>query len=237
MKLLNDFWTKSRHCLTFSHKLNHLQPDFTRNDTVITCISAHVLPLSASTLVLTLSGDPWYWPCAVSLSLSLSRAMSSAATTSPSVDKVDGFSRKSVRKAKQKRSQSSSQFRSQGKPIELTPLPLLKGKTQEVCVCVLMLNPAPLLDLVGRSVSSLAPRACLNTSVLLRLRPLPPSAWATFALSRRLQQRNTPVCQYVYACVRAPFQTFVHMLLVLLCHHSSFGLAVESTAHSGLTWP
>ncbi|KAI4804311.1 hypothetical protein KUCAC02_025942, partial [Chaenocephalus aceratus] len=57
----------------------------------------------------------------------LHRAMSSAATTSPpSADKVDGFSRKSVRKAKQKRSQSSSQFRSQGKPIELTPLPLLK---------------------------------------------------------------------------------------------------------------
>ncbi|XP_061677340.1 serine/threonine-protein phosphatase 2A 56 kDa regulatory subunit epsilon isoform isoform X1 [Syngnathoides biaculeatus] len=55
-----------------------------------------------------------------------SRAMSSAATAPPSVDKVDGFSRKSVRKAKQKRSQSSSQFRSQGKPIELTPLPLLK---------------------------------------------------------------------------------------------------------------
>lgn len=66
--------------------------------------------------------------------------MSSAATTSPSVDKVDGFSRKSVRKAKQKRSQSSSQFRSQGKPIELTPLPLLKGKKEEarmyVCACV-----------------------------------------------------------------------------------------------------
>ncbi|XP_006864695.1 PREDICTED: serine/threonine-protein phosphatase 2A 56 kDa regulatory subunit epsilon isoform [Chrysochloris asiatica] len=55
-----------------------------------------------------------------------SRAMSSAPTTPPSVDKVDGFSRKSVRKARQKRSQSSSQFRSQGKPIELTPLPLLK---------------------------------------------------------------------------------------------------------------
>lgn len=60
--------------------------------------------------------------------VSPNRAMSSAPTTSPSVDKVDGFSRKSVRKAKQKRSQSSSQFRSQGKPIELTPLPLLKGK-------------------------------------------------------------------------------------------------------------
>lgn len=60
-----------------------------------------------------------------------SRDMSSAPTTPPSVDKVDGFSRKSVRKARQKRSQSSSQFRSQGKPIELTPLPLLKGETRE----------------------------------------------------------------------------------------------------------
>lgn len=70
------------------------------------------------------------------LCVSPSRAMSSAATTSPSVDKVDGFSRKSVRKAKQKRSQSSSQFRSQGKPIELTPLPLLKGKMEQVCVCL-----------------------------------------------------------------------------------------------------
>lgn len=64
-----------------------------------------------------------------------SRAMSSAATTPPSVDKVDGFSRKSVRKAKQKRSQSSSQFRSQGKPIELTPLPLLKGDSLMITKC------------------------------------------------------------------------------------------------------
>uniref|UniRef100_A0A8C1MPJ6 Serine/threonine protein phosphatase 2A regulatory subunit n=1 Tax=Cyprinus carpio TaxID=7962 RepID=A0A8C1MPJ6_CYPCA len=52
--------------------------------------------------------------------------MSSAATTAPSVDKVDGFSRKSVRKTRQKRAQSSSQFRSQDKPIELVQLPLLK---------------------------------------------------------------------------------------------------------------
>uniref|UniRef100_A0A8C2HEG0 Serine/threonine protein phosphatase 2A regulatory subunit n=1 Tax=Cyprinus carpio TaxID=7962 RepID=A0A8C2HEG0_CYPCA len=44
----------------------------------------------------------------------------------PSVDKVDGFSRKSVRKTRQKRAQSSSQFRSQDKPIELVQLPLLK---------------------------------------------------------------------------------------------------------------
>ena len=57
--------------------------------------------------------------------------MSSAPTTPPSVDKVDGFSRKSVRKARPKRSQSSSQLRSQGKPIELTPLPLLKGKAHD----------------------------------------------------------------------------------------------------------
>uniref|UniRef100_A0A8C5XZR7 Uncharacterized protein n=1 Tax=Microcebus murinus TaxID=30608 RepID=A0A8C5XZR7_MICMU len=52
--------------------------------------------------------------------------MSSAPAAPPSVDKVDGFSRKSVRKARQKRSQSPSQFRSQGKLIELTPLPLLQ---------------------------------------------------------------------------------------------------------------
>lgn len=69
-------------------------------------------------------------PCSRQFFL-FSRDMSSAPTTPPSVDKVDGFSRKSVRKARQKRSQSSSQFRSQGKPIELTPLPLLKGKAPE----------------------------------------------------------------------------------------------------------
>lgn len=43
-------------------------------------------------------------------------------------EKVDGFTRKSVRKAqRQKRSQGSSQFRSQGSPVELSPLPQLKG--------------------------------------------------------------------------------------------------------------
>uniref|UniRef100_A0A8V0Z9Y6 Protein phosphatase 2 regulatory subunit B'epsilon n=1 Tax=Gallus gallus TaxID=9031 RepID=A0A8V0Z9Y6_CHICK len=69
--------------------------------------------------------------------------MSSAPTTPPSVDKVDGFSRKSVRKARQKRSQSSSQFRSQGKPIELTPLPLLKGsQLQWFSLKVMCLTPS-----------------------------------------------------------------------------------------------
>lgn len=43
-------------------------------------------------------------------------------------EKVDGFTRKSVRKAqRQKRSQGSSQFRSQGSQPELHPLPQLKG--------------------------------------------------------------------------------------------------------------
>ena len=43
-------------------------------------------------------------------------------------EKVDGFTRKSVRKAqRQKRSQGSSQFRSQGSQVELHPLPQLKG--------------------------------------------------------------------------------------------------------------
>lgn len=45
-------------------------------------------------------------------------------------EKVDGFTRKSVRKAlRQKRSQGSSQFRSQGSPVELQPLPQLKGES------------------------------------------------------------------------------------------------------------
>ncbi|OXB72431.1 UNVERIFIED_CONTAM: hypothetical protein H355_006485 [Colinus virginianus] len=44
-------------------------------------------------------------------------------------EKVDGFTRKSVRKAqRQKRSQGSSQFRSQSSQVELSPLPQLKVK-------------------------------------------------------------------------------------------------------------
>ena len=45
-------------------------------------------------------------------------------------EKVDGFTRKSMRKAqKQKKSQGSSQFRTQSALAELSPLPQLKGKT------------------------------------------------------------------------------------------------------------
>ncbi|XP_060538510.1 serine/threonine-protein phosphatase 2A 56 kDa regulatory subunit beta isoform [Pantherophis guttatus] len=48
----------------------------------------------------------------------------------PPPDKVDGFSRRSLRRSRQRRSHSSSQFRYQSNQQELTPLPLLKGKDQ-----------------------------------------------------------------------------------------------------------
>ncbi|XP_052047700.1 serine/threonine-protein phosphatase 2A 56 kDa regulatory subunit beta isoform isoform X1 [Apodemus sylvaticus] len=44
----------------------------------------------------------------------------------PPPDKVDGFSRRSLRRARPRRSHSSSQFRYQSSQQELTPLPLLK---------------------------------------------------------------------------------------------------------------
>lgn len=44
-------------------------------------------------------------------------------------EKVDGFTKKSMRKAqRQRRSQGSSQYRTQSTPVELSPLPQLKGK-------------------------------------------------------------------------------------------------------------
>lgn len=54
--------------------------------------------------------------------------MGTASAAISASEKVDGFTRKSVRKAqRQKRSQGSSQFRSQGSQAELHPLPQLKG--------------------------------------------------------------------------------------------------------------
>uniref|UniRef100_A0A3B4A9I2 Uncharacterized protein n=1 Tax=Periophthalmus magnuspinnatus TaxID=409849 RepID=A0A3B4A9I2_9GOBI len=50
--------------------------------------------------------------------------------TVPSAEKVDGFPRRSMRRARQRRSHSSSQFRYQSSQVELTPLPLLKGESQ-----------------------------------------------------------------------------------------------------------
>uniref|UniRef100_A0A4W3KEX5 Uncharacterized protein n=1 Tax=Callorhinchus milii TaxID=7868 RepID=A0A4W3KEX5_CALMI len=51
---------------------------------------------------------------------------------SPLVDEGNGFLRKSVQKAKLKRAQSFSQYRSPGKTIALSPLslPKAKGKTR-----------------------------------------------------------------------------------------------------------
>uniref|UniRef100_A0A8C9FCW7 Uncharacterized protein n=1 Tax=Pavo cristatus TaxID=9049 RepID=A0A8C9FCW7_PAVCR len=55
-------------------------------------------------------------------------SITSSSSRPPHPPKVDGFTRKSVRKAqRQKRSQGSSQFRSQSSQVELSPLPQLKG--------------------------------------------------------------------------------------------------------------
>lgn len=51
----------------------------------------------------------------------------------PPPDKVDGFSRRSLRRARPRRSHSSSQFRYQSNQQELTPLPLLKGELSAGC--------------------------------------------------------------------------------------------------------
>ncbi|XP_014394283.1 PREDICTED: serine/threonine-protein phosphatase 2A 56 kDa regulatory subunit alpha isoform isoform X4 [Myotis brandtii] len=87
-------------------------------------------------------------------------------------EKVDGFTRKSVRKAlRQKRSQGSSQFRSQGSPVELQPLPQLKDATsneQQELFCQKLQQCCVLFDFMD-SVSDLKSkeikRATLNELV------------------------------------------------------------------------
>ncbi|KAF4798649.1 Serine/threonine-protein phosphatase 2A 56 kDa regulatory subunit alpha isoform [Turdus rufiventris] len=87
-------------------------------------------------------------------------------------EKVDGFTRKSVRKAqRQKRSQGSSQFRSQGSPVELSPLPQLKDATfneQQDLFCQKLQQCCVLFDFMD-SVSDLKSkeikRATLNELV------------------------------------------------------------------------
>ncbi|KAG2467006.1 2A5A phosphatase, partial [Polypterus senegalus] len=87
-------------------------------------------------------------------------------------EKVDGFTRKSVRKAqRQKRSQGSSQFRSQNSVIELSPLPQLKDastaeqqelfcqKLQQCCMLFDFLDSAS--DLKNKEIK----RATLNELV------------------------------------------------------------------------
>uniref|UniRef100_A0A8I3MS02 Serine/threonine-protein phosphatase 2A 56 kDa regulatory subunit n=2 Tax=Canis lupus familiaris TaxID=9615 RepID=A0A8I3MS02_CANLF len=87
-------------------------------------------------------------------------------------EKVDGFTRKSVRKAqRQKRSQGSSQFRSQGSQAELHPLPQLKDATsneQQELFCQKLQQCCILFDFMD-SVSDLKSkeikRATLNELV------------------------------------------------------------------------
>ncbi|ETE68296.1 Serine/threonine-protein phosphatase 2A 56 kDa regulatory subunit alpha isoform, partial [Ophiophagus hannah] len=95
--------------------------------------------------------------------------MSTAITAA---EKVDGFTRRSVRKAqKQKRSQGSSQFRSQCSQVELFSLPQLKDATsneQQVLFCQKLQQCCVLFDFMD-SVSDLrskeVKRATLNELV------------------------------------------------------------------------
>ncbi|KAM6128387.1 serine/threonine-protein phosphatase 2A 56 kDa regulatory subunit alpha isoform 3-T3 [Pterocles gutturalis] len=87
-------------------------------------------------------------------------------------EKVDGFTRKSVRKAqRQKRSQGSSQFRTQSSQVELSPLPQLKDATfneQQDLFCQKLQQCCVLFDFMD-SVSDLKSkeikRATLNELV------------------------------------------------------------------------
>ncbi|MEE6473983.1 hypothetical protein FKM82_010238 [Ascaphus truei] len=87
-------------------------------------------------------------------------------------EKVDGFTRKSVRKAqRQKRSQGSSQFRGQGALVELSPLPALKDATsndQQDLFCQKLQQCCVLFDFID-SISDLKSkeikRATLNELV------------------------------------------------------------------------
>uniref|UniRef100_A0A7N8XX78 Serine/threonine protein phosphatase 2A regulatory subunit n=1 Tax=Mastacembelus armatus TaxID=205130 RepID=A0A7N8XX78_9TELE len=87
-------------------------------------------------------------------------------------EKVDGFTRKSVRKAqKQRKSQGSSQYRTQGAPVELSPLPQLKDAptteqqelfTQKLQQCCMLFD---FLDSVTDLKSKEVKRATLNELV------------------------------------------------------------------------
>uniref|UniRef100_A0A7N6B2F1 Serine/threonine protein phosphatase 2A regulatory subunit n=1 Tax=Anabas testudineus TaxID=64144 RepID=A0A7N6B2F1_ANATE len=87
-------------------------------------------------------------------------------------EKVDGFTRKSVRKAqKQRKSQGSSQYRTQSAPVELSPLPQLKDApsteqqelfTQKLQQCCIIFD---FLDSVTDLKSKEIKRATLNELV------------------------------------------------------------------------
>lgn len=112
-------------------------------------------------------------PCARAAEMSSSSPPAGAASAAISAsEKVDGFTRKSVRKAqRQKRSQGSSQFRSHGSQAELHPLPQLKDATsneQQELFCQKLQQCCVLFDFMD-SVSDLKSkeikRATLNELV------------------------------------------------------------------------
>ncbi|XP_066575097.1 serine/threonine-protein phosphatase 2A 56 kDa regulatory subunit beta isoform isoform X2 [Amia ocellicauda] len=116
----------------------------------------------------------------------------SSPTTSfsvPSAEKVDGFPRRSMRRARQRRSHSSSQFRYQSSQVELTPLPLLKDapvaelhdlfckKLQQCCVLFDFLDCVA--DLKGKEIKRGALNElveCVATSRGVLIEPLYPEA-------------------------------------------------------------
>lgn len=77
-----------------------------------------------------LCSTPWWWS-EIMENTKLPPSSPTSPTTGfsvPNAEKIDGFPRRSMRRARQRRSHSSSQFRYQSSQVELTPLPLLKGR-------------------------------------------------------------------------------------------------------------
>uniref|UniRef100_A0A8C3G4Y4 Serine/threonine protein phosphatase 2A regulatory subunit n=1 Tax=Cyclopterus lumpus TaxID=8103 RepID=A0A8C3G4Y4_CYCLU len=105
-------------------------------------------------------------PVPISIALCIKMSAISAS------EKVDGFTRKSMRKAqKQRKSQGSSQYRTQSAPVELSPLPQLKDApsteqqelfTQKLQQCCMLFD---FLDSVMDLKSKEIKRATLNELV------------------------------------------------------------------------
>lgn len=78
---------------------------------------------------------PWIYPGGHTSSSEVSGTLSIKMSAISASEKVDGFTRKSMRKAqRQRKSQGSSQYRTQSAPVELSPLPQLKGRLKRMKV-------------------------------------------------------------------------------------------------------
>ncbi|XP_062892518.1 serine/threonine-protein phosphatase 2A 56 kDa regulatory subunit beta isoform [Mobula hypostoma] len=129
--------------------------------------------------------------------------------TSPvtAAEKVDGFSRKSVRRARQRRSHGSSQFRYQSSQVELTPLPLLKDapvselhdlfckKLQQCCTIFDFMDCVA--DLKGKEIKRAALNElveCIATGRGLLIEPIYPEIMKMISLNifRTLPPSDNP---------------------------------------------